>query len=1341
MPETEVRPPEAGALTPGHRISGRYRIESEVGEGGVAQVVCVFDERLGRRVALKAMQREARTRNRERLLAAFQHEFSVLTQVAHPNVVRVYDFGFADDVPYYTMELLEGKPLSELTPLPAAEVNELLRCLCEPLSILHARRWVHRDLSARNVIRTTDGQIKLIDFGATVSMDERHAPMGTPPFMPPEALAQEPLDARADIFGLGALAYFALTGRHAYPARTLASLAATWKERPRRTRELAPETPEALDELVMSMLALDASARPRGTAEVMQHLRGGERDSILPVALATTSAHLETPKLIGRDGQLRQLQGLLHSAAQGRGAVCVIQGERGMGRSRLLDALGLQARLAGHPLLRASGKLAGSGPLALAKAVGETALRVLVEGEGPVDVLPWLRSGQDPASMSSSAIAQAQRELVDWLSAQTERATLVLLIDDVDAADSASQKFLAQLALLVRKRRLLLAIASDAGVPASGSALHVLRNHGVTINLAPFSEAEVEEWTRAVFGDVHNIARLSRWLHPASSGKPADCMAFAQYLVERGIAVRSGGSFLLPDGFDGLSLPSSVRDALQHKLAALGDDARSLLELLALEIQPLPFSIDDYLRAFGDRGGDSISALAELTAAQVLAATENGYVLRNSGVLDWARGQLAVERAAELHRKLAAQHAEASQADPSFAVLAGHHLWKAGDFAGADALLRDIDVLRHAARGVATAFTRTNDGVALYEALLAYRKRAGAAPALLTPLRVALLSRASLNRADLVSYTAETLEALRYDLGLDRWDAQPAELPDSERMSRCFNVALARHAETPENERGLAPFDALRYLATACASASGAYTIRYEPQHCWPLRRTIGVFRSVSPLLDVIADIVENPTQSLGWGADVSDFQLRTIAGTSQPIAGFDEELRLAIHWLNTYYYAQHLAGEGSDAALGYAPALEAQPVYAALGLQIRRTHALMTGRYRDAQRYRRERELLALQSESTDQHLHMSVLREQQAAYLNGDLLELTRCGAELRERSARFPGWLPWLALNDARVCALSGHFEQAAGVLDAALAKTEPFTHGAWVHLATLKAEVLFELDKHPEAITVARDVLDRAAALGAKLDVTRYRLRALTAAAEVALGDTEGGCAALHKVLEEASITPGRQSIVYGRLAEIRCMVALAMNDEPAFTEHHGQLKQLYSQHPGLRARYERLQRLARERFEQHVVSPEQPDARAWSARLQTALATQSSEDQADYLLSIVLEELGAPLGQLYRVDRRGQPVLAACRPTPPDPLLLAQALRCISTFAGGLDETDTQSVDDEAVESTVDSKGVRYDTIWLRDPERSDALRGMLVVPADSLRRSALTPDLQRALCERLMQIG
>jgi len=1342
MTDVSVRAPEAAEASlfaVGHRVAGRYRIESEVGTGGAAQVLCAFDEQAGRRVALKALAERARSRNRDRLLAAFRHEFTVLTQVAHPNVVRVHDFGFADDVPYYTMELLEGQSLSEIAPLDAADVSDLLCGLCEPLGILHARRWVHRDLSARNVIRTEDGQIKLIDFGATVSMDERHAPMGTPPFMAPEALTQEPLDARTDIFALGALAYFALTGVHAYPARTLARLPAVWKQSPRAVRELAPTTPGPLDELVMAMLSLDPSARPRSTAEVLQHLRAGSRHSV-PVSRETAGAHLETPKLIAREAQLRKLQALLVSAAEGRGAVCVIQGERGMGRSRLLDELGLLARLAGHPVLRASGKLSGPGQLALARTLGETALRLLVEDEqAAAPELAWLHEDQDTSQLSKAAAAEAQRALVTWLSRHAERSPLVLLVDDFDAADGASQKLLAQLALMVRKRRLLLAVTSEASAAAEG-ALHVLRDHGVAVGLTPFGEAEVEAWARAVFGDVHNIARLGRWLFSASGGRPADCMAFAQYLVEERIAVRSGGTFRLPDGFDGLSLPSSVRDALELRLAALSEQARTFIELLALEVTPAPFTIDEYLRVFGEQGGDAAVALAELTAAQVLAATARGYVLRNSAALDWARARLTPERESALHRRLARYHEVAGGQDTSMVLFGAFHLWKAGDLAAADALLGEADLFRYTSRSLALAFTRSDDAIAMLEALLVYRKQTGAAPWKITTLRVALLARASVSRADLVSYTEETLEGLRFDLGLDLWAEQPAELSDREKMSRCFNAALARHGATPEAQRGLSPFVALRHLASACASAGGAYVIRYEPQHIWRLSRTIGLFRGLSPSLDIIIDIVENPTQSQGWGADVSEFQSRVIEATRDPVPDLDDELRVAIHWLNSYYHAAHLAGEGNDAALRYVPGLEAQPVYAALGLQVRRIHALMTGRFREAQRYRRERELLALQSENSDQHLHMSLLREQQAAYLCGDLLEMTRCGAELRERAERFPGWLPWLALNRVRVCLLSEDYAQARAIAEEALGKLEPFAHGAWLHLATLRAEILLEQRHFAEGAAVARDVLDRAARLGAKLDVVRYRLRMLIAGADVMLGDPKGGCAALDAVLGEAAVAPGTQSLVYGRLCEIRCRVAIAMGDEPGFAEHHARLRQLYSQHPGLRARYERLQRRARDRFEQRPVAEQ--EAPGWAERLQTALATQSSEDQGDYLLSIVLDEVGAPLGQLYRVDRGGRPVLAACKPKPPDPVLLAQAVRTFATYASSmLEESATQSVDEVSESNTLDSAGARYETIWLRHPDDAEALRGMLLVPADAERLTALTPDLQRAVCERLVQLG
>jgi len=102
----------------------------------------------------------------------FGKEFHVLSRIAHPNVVVVYEYGFDAGRPFYTMELVRGRALGELAPLPWQQLCAILIDLCSPLSMLHARRFVHCDVTARNVLVTESGQAKLIDFGAlTRSID------------------------------------------------------------------------------------------------------------------------------------------------------------------------------------------------------------------------------------------------------------------------------------------------------------------------------------------------------------------------------------------------------------------------------------------------------------------------------------------------------------------------------------------------------------------------------------------------------------------------------------------------------------------------------------------------------------------------------------------------------------------------------------------------------------------------------------------------------------------------------------------------------------------------------------------------------------------------------------------------------------------------------------------------------------------------------------------------------------------------------------------------------------------------------------------------------------------
>src|SRR3954471_19011955 len=211
------------------RIGARYEVLAELGRGGMAVVYRVRDLGRGEEVALKQLlpPREA-TKARE-ATALFEREFYTLAQLSHPGVVEVYDFGRDSSRAYYTMQLGEGRDLSEGAPWPYGKACELIAQVCSSLSLLHSRGLVHRDISPRNVRCTQAGAAKLIDFGAMVPMGPNTQIVGTPSFIAPEVLHQLSLDGRTDLFSLGATLYYALTGRTPFAARTFADLRDIWR--------------------------------------------------------------------------------------------------------------------------------------------------------------------------------------------------------------------------------------------------------------------------------------------------------------------------------------------------------------------------------------------------------------------------------------------------------------------------------------------------------------------------------------------------------------------------------------------------------------------------------------------------------------------------------------------------------------------------------------------------------------------------------------------------------------------------------------------------------------------------------------------------------------------------------------------------------------------------------------------------------------------------------------------------------------------------------------------------------------------------------------------------------
>jgi serine/threonine-protein kinase len=213
----------------GRTLDGRYRLETEIGAGGLGVVYRATHEKLDKPVAVKLLH--AHCGENEVMRGRFEREARALASLDHPNIVAVTDYGIADDTPYLVMELLEGETLAERLaygPLDQTSAETLAGSLLRALAFVHARGLVHRDVKPGNVFLQTmpDGseRLKVLDFGLAKLVspfgDSRDATLtragtvvGTPAYMSPEQASGEAADARSDVYAAGVIILQMLAGR------------------------------------------------------------------------------------------------------------------------------------------------------------------------------------------------------------------------------------------------------------------------------------------------------------------------------------------------------------------------------------------------------------------------------------------------------------------------------------------------------------------------------------------------------------------------------------------------------------------------------------------------------------------------------------------------------------------------------------------------------------------------------------------------------------------------------------------------------------------------------------------------------------------------------------------------------------------------------------------------------------------------------------------------------------------------------------------------------------------------------------------------------------------------
>ena len=1165
-------------VQPGTVIGGRYRVREVLGRGGMGSVYRVTDEPSRRDLALKLADPRAATDGELR----FRREFHTMANLRHPRIVAVYDYGIDAAGSFYTMELLDGRDLRDERPTSISATCAIVRDVAGALAFIHSRHLIHRDVSPRNVRYTADGRAKLIDFGILASPGVCPEVAGTPPFIAPESGYGLPLDHRADVFALGALAYWLLAGRHAFPARQIDELAELWRHAPALPSASRADVPAALDELVIAMLSIDPLARPRSAAEVIERLDailGSGPDGEVEVA----RGYLASASFVGRRDQMRRLRRYLDRASSGTGRAEILEAPSGMGKTRLLRELHLEAQLRGATVIEVSGDAAGRGPYGVAAELARAVLRAMpaeLETLRPhanvlIRVMPELPehvgkvSPAPPHPDPAEERMRIQATLVDWLADIARRRFLVIEIDDVQRCDEASAAALAALAHTAPQLRLVLCTSLRTDEPIRARpAIAAIRDASRQLRLEGLGPDDVEELIRTVFGEVLHVGRLAHWMQQLAAGSPLHCIELARLLVDRQVIRYAGGEWLVPENIGEIELPEKLATALEQRIARLAGPARALAEAMSVHGGEISLATCQVLADDPDEER-LFGALDELLFQEVLLTAGGTYEFRHDGLREALLRTVEPGRRKQLHLRVA--RALAGADTPELEAEIGWHLLAGDEIERGAALLERAGTRLFDAQSFFESIRPLECALEIYEAR-------GQRPRARLRIKEMLVTAGLLGDHKVVKrHAAPAIASLFRAAGLHvavalRFLGRPLALGIG------MTVAFARWLVT--GFRGPSPVQSLRSFILTTNAASAAYALMLEIdtlRELIPKIRPIAVFRRRIPyavyllsrsLIDLalaqFRQVRDNTTQILDILArdritPISDLERRTTEAVAR------------------YLRVLMLVSEQDPAYADELVALERLEMrHFDLGaLQARVAYHRSRGEEQAAKALEGKAELLFIQLGSAWQMDAWLTVVSAMAYGITRDVMGLKHTIAALARLSGDGFNFEPILHLIRGEYHRERGELELSRQALERALEALPPEVNLLRQPALAALAETLLASGE----LARAREVAERGLALASdpSTGMIANRLRCLGALAliEATSGEHAAAARRLDDAIAEAA--PLASPSLCGGLAEARARVAIAENDEPGFRRHLDATEGWFSptHNPALIARHKRL----------------------------------------------------------------------------------------------------------------------------------------------------------------------
>jgi hypothetical protein len=1353
------------------RVGHRYQVVERLGRGGSAVVYRVRDASRGQELALKQLLQPGSMHDRA-LRSLFEREFHVLAQLSHPSVIEVRDFGIDVAGPYYTMELLDQGDLTTHAPWPYVHACQLMMQICSALSLLHSRRLVHRDVSPRNVRCTEQGTAKLIDFGAMTPMGPCLQVVGTPGFIAPEVVHRMPLDARTDLFSLGATLYYAITGCRPFAARTIAELTDAWHHEPTPPSAVVAGIPMALDALILSLLRMDPASRPSSAFEVMQRL-AAIAGQPLTESGEISHAYLSTPSLVGRDAQQRRFAQCLSRAMHAQGGGVLLSGAPGLGRSRLLDACVLEAKTSGATVLRFAGRAArADAAFACVHQLAEQLLEALPEGaqayaaDAHADATLFVTADEQPdAALHVGTMLRsieelgtdpyaAQAALLRWLGRVAESQSLVIAVDDVERIDDASLAVLVALVHGAHAARLL--VVSTAPNPIDSEtqpALSVLKARCTTLVLEPLTDREMGALIGSVFADAPNATLVSDRIHKLAAGSPREALALVQHMLDRALIRFADGNWILPTELAVSDLPASVEEARRSQLGSLHALPRRFAELQALAMEG-PWTRADYALLAADSSEAQVDeALAALRRQNVIVDKAGAFTLSGLGLRGSIVSQLtAADRLA--HERALAELCARTERPILVEV---YHLFHA------DCPERGLDRLNPLLDGRGTAQSLRQQ-CGLHDKLIAQiieraheLSIALARNARETHALAQLLLSLSLGTESGLYYrhAPAWLAQLERDSGLSDYRATNANASD--RLEQALRLTESRYANTTEMERVYRADEAIKYLAHYVSMSSVIGVRTRDTRLLCSLPELLQPFSVLSPIMYALWQNALGAVEQYCWGrieharALWLDAYERLRHVSSQEVPYVD-----AVRGAVAHAIASAEVTLDHSSAEQWIAKMERDPVQRVAAQHLRRGMCLFDGDSEGARRHRQQAELLAVQL-NTRQMFNPPMLLELSVQEHVGDLTGVKQTANRIAQLAADWPGWRAYHELAQGTFHRMRGALAAAKDAFERGLALSDPDQTDqppmlpAWVATAAGYIMVLRDLGLLERARDFGLRVCERCDALGISAGGSAHT-RAL-ALVEAQLGEHVSAAARLDRAI--ATRAQLRASAVAVDL-EARACVALMAKDATAamhFTENAIRAAAAVSGTVAIATRRRLLDEakragvemdMPRSDFEAKVLGPASIPAVVPNHVLTNLTQLSDPRARAARVLELLAEAAGASAGQLY-YGAHPNLVHVATRAAPLDPALDRFASGFVRRRVEQAAMTTVFTVADEVSQAGfatwADLRGNVYRVACLNGQAEGSCAGVIALCDAPGLAPNPEYRALSIALSDRLLELG